>query len=107
MAFRPNFSGNVRLKGNKLTVAGLSNDYDVPNIVTIQVFVAQDAKGAGGGAEPDQQVAMGAVAQVGPNWTATISNAGLVAGPAVAIGIETHRKPFRTITWAQQVEIQK
>ncbi len=101
MSLRPNFT-DVQLSGNKLEAFGESNPDDLADIVGIQVFVSQQAQAAGGSAH----IATGFVAEAGSSWSAELDNKGLVAGPAVAIGVETHSEPFTAITWAQPVEIQ-
>jgi hypothetical protein len=101
MSLRPNFT-DVRLADGKVSVFGESNSDDLSDLVGIQIFVSQDAQAAGGSA----QIATGFVAETGSSWTAEFDAGGLVAGPAVAIGVETHKDPFTAITWAQSVEIQ-
>jgi hypothetical protein len=102
MPFRPNFT-DVQLDSDKLQVFGVSHEDDLADLVGIQVFVSQQAQGAGGG----PQMAAGFVAQKGSPWSAEFDSNGLVAGPAVAIGVETHSEPFTSITWAQPVEIEE
>jgi hypothetical protein len=101
MPARPNFT-DVQLNGNKVKVFGVSQENDLADLVGIQVFVSQEAQAAGGAV----RMAAGFVAQKGSPWSAEFDNDGLVAGPAVAIGVETHSQPFTSITWAQPVEIQ-
>jgi hypothetical protein len=100
MPVRPNFT-DVRLANGKVSVFGESNSDDLTDLVGIQIFVSQDAEAAGGSA----QIATGFVAEAGSSWTAEFDAGGLVAGPAVAIGVETHREPVTAITWAQPIEI--
>ena len=102
MPARPNFT-DVELDGNKLKVFGESDGNDLDDLVGIQVFVSQAAKAAGG----SPHIAMGFVAQAGAAWTAEFDKKGVVAGPAVAIGVETHSDPFTAITWAQPVKIEE
>ena len=102
MSVRPNFT-DVQLNGDKLQVFGVSDGEDLADLVGIQVFVSQEAQAAGGAA----QIAAGFVAQAGSSWSAELDNNGLVAGPAVVIGVETHSQPFTTITWAQPLQIQE
>jgi hypothetical protein len=52
-------------------------------------------------------MAAGFISQKGSPWSAEFDSNGLVAGPAVAIGVETHSEPFTSITWAQPVEIEE
>ena len=100
MPARPNFT-DVRLADGKVSVFGGSNSDDLSDLVGIQVFLSQAAQAAGGSA----QIATGFVAEAGSSWTAEFDAGGLVAGPAVAIGVETHKDPFTAITWAQPIEI--
>jgi hypothetical protein len=102
MSFRPNFT-DVRLGDGKVRVFGESNSDDLGDLVGIQIFVSQQAQAAGGAA----QLATGFVAETGSSWTAEFDSGGLVAGPALAIGVETHKAPFTAITWAQSVEIRE
>jgi hypothetical protein len=102
MSFRPNFT-DVQLNGDKLEVFGESNEDDLDNIVGIQVVISQEDKAAGGSAH----IAAGFVPEATASWSAEIDSAGFVAGPAVAIGVETHSSPVTAITWAQLVEIQE
>lgn len=102
MAAKPNFT-DVRLSGAKVTVFGESNKDDLADIVGIQVFVSQGAQAAGGPAP----IATGSVARAGSTWQAEFDSNGIVAGPAVAIGVETHSSPVTTITWAEPVEIRE
>jgi len=92
----------VQLNGDKVQTFGESNGDDLADLVGIQVFLSQEAQGGGGA----PQVASGFVAQAGAAWSAEFDSNGLVAGPAVVIGVETHSQPFTSITWAQPVEIQ-
>jgi hypothetical protein len=100
MPARPNFT-DVELKGNKLKAFGESDPKELGDLVGIQVFVSQAAKAGGGSPE----VASGFVKQAGSAWTAEFDKQGVVAGPIVVIGVETHSDPFTTITWAQPFEI--
>ena len=100
MSVRPNFT-DVRLADGKLSVFGESNSDDLSDLVGIQIFLSQAAQAAGGSAE----IATGFVAETGSSWTAEFDAGGVVAGPAVVIGVETHKDPFTTITWAQPIEI--
>jgi hypothetical protein len=102
MSLRPNFT-DVRLTDGKVSVFGESNSDDLGDLVGIQVFVSQQAQAAGGSA----QLATGFVAEAGSSWRAEFDAKGLVAGPAVAIGVETHRDPVTAITWAQPMEIRE
>jgi hypothetical protein len=102
MSFRPNFT-EVRLKGSKVTAAGVSNKDDLDDFVGIQVFVSQEDQGGGGSAK----VASGFLAQAGSSWRAEFDANGLTAGPAMAVGVETHSDPVTTIAWAQSVKIKK
>ena len=102
MSLRPNFT-DVRLADGTVSVFGESNSEDLSDLVGIQIFLSQDAQAAGGSAE----IATGFVAETGSSWTAEFDAGGVVAGPAVAIGVETHKDPFTAITWAQSVEIQE
>jgi hypothetical protein len=102
MPARPNFT-DVELSGNKVKAHGESAEADLADLIGIQVFVSQEDKAAGGAVK--MAVAVGFVAQQGSPWTAEFDNNGLVAGPAVAIGLETHSEPFTAITWAQPVQI--
>jgi hypothetical protein len=101
MPARPNFT-DVQLNGDKVKVFGESNETDLADLLGIQVFVSQEDKAAAGAVK----MAAGFVAQQGSPWSAEFNNNGLVAGPAVAIGVETHSQPFTAITWAQPVQIQ-
>lgn len=100
MPARPNFT-DVKLNGNRIQAFGESVEADLDDLVGIQVFVSQEAKAAGGAVK----MAAGVVPVKDSPWTAEFDNNGLVAGPAVAIGVETHSQPFTSITWAQPVEI--
>jgi len=102
MAARPNFT-DVRLSGANVQVFGESNPDDLADIVGIQVFVSQGAQAAGGPAP----IATGFVARAGSSWQAEFDSNGLVAGPAVAVGVETHSAPITTISWAEAVEIRQ
>jgi hypothetical protein len=100
MSLRPNFT-DVRLADGQVSVFGESNSEDLGDLVGIQIFVSQTAEAAGGPA----QIAQGFVPESGSNWRAEFDAGGLVAGPAVVIGVETHSDPVTTITWAQPIEI--
>jgi hypothetical protein len=102
MSLRPNFT-DVRLDDGKVSVFGESNSDDLGDLVGIQIFVSQEAQATGGSA----QIATGFVAEAGSSWRAEFDAGGLLAGPAVAIGVETHREPVTAITWAQPVEIRE
>jgi hypothetical protein len=102
MAARPNFT-DVRLSDDKVRVFGESNSEDLSDLVGIQVFVSQEAQAAAGSA----RIAAGFVPEAGSSWVAEFDNDGLVAGPAVAVGVETHRSPVTAITWVQPVEIRQ
>jgi hypothetical protein len=101
MAFRPNFT-DVQLKDDKVEVFGESRGDDLDDLVGIQVFVSQHDQAEEGAAH----IATGFVAQAGSSWSAELDKGDLVAGPAIAIGVETHSTPFSAITWAQPVEIE-
>jgi hypothetical protein len=100
MPARPNFT-DVKLNGNRIQAFGESVEDDLDDLVGIQVFVSQEAQAAGGAV----RMAAGVVPVQDSPWTAEFDSNGLVAGPAVAIGVETHSQPFTSITWAQPVEI--
>jgi len=102
MAARPNFT-DVELDGNNVRVFGVSVEEDLSDLVGIQVFVSQPAEAEG---EP-ARIASGVVPQKVSPWSAEFDKGDLVAGPAVAIGIETHSTPFSAITWAQPVDIEE
>jgi hypothetical protein len=102
MPARPNFT-DLRLKGGKVTAQGQSNSEDVDDIVAIQVLVRQEAKADGGKAT----LAAGAVPQAGSTWEAEFDANGLVAGPAMALGVETHSDPLSAISWVELVEIEE
>ena len=102
MSARPNFT-DVRLSGPKVRVFGESNSEDLGDFVGIQVFVSQQAQAAGGSA----RIVAGFVPEAGSSWIAEFDNDGLVEGPAVAIGVETHSDPVTAITWAQAVEVRE
>jgi hypothetical protein len=99
MVLRPNFTG-ARLTGGQLHLSGVSDERELGSLVGIQVFVSQGAEAAGGSAP-----AHGFVARANTPWTAVFDAPGIVAGPAMAIGVETHESPTTSIVWAEQVEI--
>jgi hypothetical protein len=102
MGTRPNFT-EVRLSGDKVTALGESNDKDLDDLVGIQILVRQEAQGGGGAAK----LAAGFVAQAGSSWQAEFDANGLTAGPALAVGVETHSDPISAISWVESVEIQE
>jgi hypothetical protein len=101
MGTRPNFT-EVRLSGDKVTALGESNSKDLDDLVGIQILVRQEAQAGGGPAK----LAAGFVAQAGSSWQAEFDANGLTAGPALAVGVETHSDPISTTSWVESVEIQ-
>jgi hypothetical protein len=102
MAAKPNFT-KVRLAGGKVTVQGESNSQDLDDIVGIHVLVRQEAKAG----EDQATLAAGSVAQAGSTWEAELDDKGFAAGPAMALGVETHSDPLTAISWAESVEIEE
>ena len=99
MPGKPNFT-KVRLKGGNVTAQGESQD--TGDIVGIHVVVRQESKAEDGQAT----LAAGSVAQAGSTWEAHLDAKGLVVGPALAFGVETHSDPLTAISWTESVEIE-
>jgi hypothetical protein len=102
MGTRPNFT-EVRLSGGNVIALGESNADDLTDLVGIQVLVRQEAQAGGGAAK----LAAGFVGQAGSSWEAEFDSNGVTAGPALAVGVETHSDPITTTSWVESVEIQE
>jgi hypothetical protein len=102
MAARPNFT-KVQLSGDKVTAQGESDPDTLADFVALQIFVKQEAQAGGGAAK----LATGFVPQASQSWEAEFDASGLVAGPALAFGVETHSDPMTAISWAESVEIEE
>jgi hypothetical protein len=108
MGFKPNFTG-ATIKGDKVTIKGLSDETETDDIVGIHVTLVQDDRVAGG---PLTRFAGGEALRVTSVWNVSIpvkdpeNQAGdLHLGPVAAFGVETRRTNAATITWAQSLDI--
>jgi hypothetical protein len=94
MSVRPNFT-DVNHSGDAVVLTGISDPEPSGDIVDIRVVLSQG-----------ERVESAVVETVGDAiWTVDVPSAGFVAGPAVAIGIETRRENSATLTWTQPVQI--
>ena len=94
MSMRPNFTG-VRHIGYAVVLAGRSDPEPRSDIADIRVVLTQ-------GGNVESAVVLRARSRT---WTVKLPSDGFVAGPAIAIGIETRRENSATLTWTQAVQI--
>jgi hypothetical protein len=106
MAVRPNFTG-AQLVGDKVRVAGVSDEEDTEDILDIRVTLVQGDRIAS-----ESRVASGGVTRVTSVWNVPFpvtdpeaKGGDFRPGPAVAFGVETRRTNFTTITWAETLTI--
>jgi hypothetical protein len=92
MAFRPKFTAALLDKGS-VTVSGTSSD--TADVLDIAVSLQQGGR-----------VARRSVVKIDGAWDVRFENEGFVAGPVVAVGVESRREHLTTTTWTQTLAIE-